>query len=419
MGEGFIVRRGGGGQQTVKPIYNSLTEVGFTSLTLSVTNDSNSIATLYYSVVNNEPGPDQVGTFDTEFAGKETKDITITGLTSGTTYTVYIKAAAVGEFPSETITVSDLTTGQAISATGGTTLEYDSGGKRYRSHTFTSNGTFQVTQLSNMGSTFNQVDYLIIAGGGGGAGGIGGGGGAGGYRTTNGTSGRNSSAEPKITVTNQSYSVTIGNGGSGNFSATGTVNSGGNGGDSSFANIVALGGGGGRGGEGQTTGNNGGSGGGIGYGNNVSGVHGTATAGTTGQGFGGGRVRYASGSGGGGAGQVGFDSWQSLNQTDSGGYGGNGLANILRTGSNETRAGGGGGGARDYNSQRQGLGGAGGGGNGSGRNAANSNILSTPGAINSGGGGGGGVYQTTNNLNRGSNGGSGIVVIRYEIAPSV
>jgi hypothetical protein len=110
MGEGFIVRRGGGGQQTVKPIYNSLTSVDFTSLTLNVTNDSNSIATLYYSVVEPEPGPTTPDTFDTEFAGKETKDITITDLTEGTTYTVYLKAIAVGEFPSETVIVPGLLT---------------------------------------------------------------------------------------------------------------------------------------------------------------------------------------------------------------------------------------------------------------------------------------------------------------------
>jgi hypothetical protein len=171
MGEGFITRRGGGGQQTTKPIYNSF-EASFTSLTLSVTNDSNSVAPIYYSVVNTEPGPDQTNTFETEFQGKETKNITITGLTAGTTYTVYLKAIAIGEFPSETVSVPNLTTGVAMSATGGTTLEYNSGGKRYKSHTFTSNGTFTVTQLSNIGGTFNQLQYLVVAGGGGGGSGI-------------------------------------------------------------------------------------------------------------------------------------------------------------------------------------------------------------------------------------------------------
>jgi hypothetical protein len=101
-------------------------------------------------------------------------------------------------------------------ATGGDVLTYQLDGKWYRSHTFLSNGNFVVSQVGDTAGDRDKVDYLIIAGGGGGGGhtdGRGGGGGAGGYRTTNGTSGANSSAESKVTVSAQSYSVVIGAGG--------------------------------------------------------------------------------------------------------------------------------------------------------------------------------------------------------------
>jgi hypothetical protein len=422
MGEGFIVRRGGGGQQTVKPIYNSLTEVGFTSLTLNVTNDSNSIATLYYSVVQTEPGPTTSDTFDTEFAGKETKDITITGLTGGTTYTVYLKAIAVGEVLSETVIVPNLTTGVAMNATGGTTFEYNltsSPTKRYRSHTFTGNGTFQVTQLSNMGSTFNQVDYLIIAGGGGGGNQHGSGGGAGGYRTTNGTSGGNSAAETKPTVQLTNYTVTVGTGGAGIPGGTGGTY-GFQGNPSSIVgsaiNITTTGGGGGGSwcGTNQAQRHSGGSGGGAHP--CTTGGFVTGGAGIAGQGFKGGDRTTNTGApyvaqGGGGAGGVGVNG---VNLTNSG-DGGPGLANLLRTGSNETRAGGGGGGI--YQSTGQvvtlGFGGSGGGGTG-GVSISESESPGGNGTVNTGSGGGGaGRFQ-----NKGGDGGSGIVIIRYEIAPT-
>jgi hypothetical protein len=416
MGEGFIVRRGGGGQQTAKPIYNSLTSVDFTSLTLNVTNDSNSIATLYYSVVNNEPAPDQANTFDTEFAGKETKDITITGLTAGTTYTVYLKAIAVGEFPSETVIVPNLTTGVAMNATGGTLNTYTSGGKNYRSHTFTGNGTFQVTQLSNMGSTFNQVDYLIVAGGGGGGSTIGGGGGAGGYRTTVGLTGGNAAAEPKVSVTTTSYSIVVGAGGGG---AGGSSSNRGVqaalGLNSSALNITSIGGG--NGASYERVARTGGSGGGGASAGNSGGVSGQA--GTAGQGFGGGNgvSNVGSGSvGAGGGGAAGAGPNGSTNNGSTGAGAGIARTNIIRNGSTAVAyAGGGNGGGHSVGA----LGGKGGPqltvpwqntGNPNGSN----------GTVNTGSGGGGGSYNGNQSPTDrpGGAGGSGIVVIRYEIAPA-
>jgi len=288
-------------------------------------------------------------------------------------------------------------------ATGGATLEYDSGGKRYRSHTFTSNGTFTVTTAGN--GDRNKVDYLIIAGGGGGGTGNisndcgGGGAGAGGYLTTLGPTSGAVANQPKFTVQSQNYGVTVGGGGIGatpsNRGATGV--------NSSVFNIASNGGGGGAGRD--TGGGDGGSGGGqscaIANGGQLG-------FGTSGQGFnGGGGVGTPSGatSGGGGAGQVGF-----TNSNTFSGAGGNGLNNLLRTGSNETRAGGGGGGSGNF-TNRQGAGGAGGGGAGGNRENGVNGTANT-------GGGGGGAGGFANSARRGGNGGSGIVVIRYEIAPN-
>ncbi len=74
---------------------------------------------------------------------------------------------------------------RGITATGGITNDYtDPTGNTYRAHIFTSSGTFAVTDSAR--STFgDNVEYLVVAGGGGGSGsnGISGGAGAGGLRT--------------------------------------------------------------------------------------------------------------------------------------------------------------------------------------------------------------------------------------------
>ena len=274
-----------------------------------------------------------------------------------------------------------------------TASTYSAGGKTYKVHTFETSGTFTVSSLSN-DPLKNEVDYLIIAGGGGSAGGRSAGGGAGGYRTTNGTSGGGSSAENKVAVTAQSYTITVGAGGS--AGASGQKGNLGN--NSSFNSIISIGGGGsGAIFSGQQDGLNGGSGGGgaVFSGPGIGGL------GTTNQGFNGGNGQDSGTTGGprfgggGGAGEAG-ENGIALTNT---GRGGNGLSNTLRTGSAETRAGGGGGGT-NYAAP----GGSGGGGNGTTVSG-----VSNPGQANTGGGGGGTVDV-------GANGGSGIVIIRYEIA---
>lgn len=142
--------------------------------------------------------------------------------------------------------------------------------------------------------------------------------------------------------------------------------------------------GGGAGGPGEEAGYGGGSGGGGASNNWGASGGGTGTTNQGNNGANGGDRNESSGTSGGGGGR---------GAVGSGKNGGNGAANNFRTGSNITYAGGGGG-ASGNTSPSPGTGGTGGGGTGA------------SGGANLGGGGG-----TGNSV---SNGGSGIVVVRYD-----
>ena len=286
-----------------------------------------------------------------------------------------------------------------IEATGGTTTTYEDSGTFYKSHTFNSSGDFVVSAVGN--GDRNEVDYLIIAGGASGGAYRAGGGGAGGYRTTLGTSGGNSTAESKVIVTAQTYGITIGAGGA----TVSGLNRGNNGVNTTALGITSTGGGGGGCYDGNQNGINGASGGGASRTepSQVGEIFGGD--GIAGQGFDGGLGSNDNGGGGGGAGQLGQNAPTS--SLFIGGNGGDGLANILRTGSAETRAGGGGGGTGFTSSALGGAGGTGGGGTGG------SNVSGTSGTVNTGSGGGGGGQSIDVQVS--GAGGSGIVVIRYEV----
>lgn len=307
----------------------------------------------------------------------------------------------------------------SLDATGGTIAYWGP----YKIHIFTTVGTSQFVVSSGSG----EVDYLIVAGGGGGGMDMGGAGGGGGV------------LQGKTTITSQSYNIVVGQkgygapGGSGGYRTDGvgpqpsyhqfTIPAT-NGGNSSAFGLNAIGGGCGGssyyGYSPESAGSNGGSGGGAsGYSDGGTRSGGT---GTVGQGYNGGRGggQYYSG-GGGGAGGKGFDSTYQPN-------GGPGVAcDIL--GSRLYWGGGGGGGA--YSAYNGGNGGIGGGGGGSvgfsvggdglnpgspGGGGGTGTWTNTPGGnagANTGGGGGGGGHYNANN--KGGEGGTGIVVIRYRM----
>ena len=230
-------------------------------------------------------------------------------------------------------------------------------------------------------STYN-VEYLVIAGGG--SGGMGGGG-AGGYKTASGFS---------LTVGN-SYTVTVGAGGS--APANGTT-AGGDGNNSVFSTVTATGGGGGgRFAATAYDGRAGGSGGGGGGLNPFGTPVGAGGLGTSGEGNDGGAGFSGSSGfgGGGGANAVGGTA-----TSNTGGNGGAGTSSSI-SGSSVTRAGGGGG----SGGITRGSGGSGGGGQGGQTSGA------TAGSANTGGGGGG---AWTNSAP--GSGGSGVVILRMATA---
>jgi hypothetical protein len=267
-----------------------------------------------------------------------------------------------------------------------TTVRSGSGGNisyygPYTIHTFTGSATFTP-------SFTGPVEVLVVAGGGAGGGGdVGGGGGAGGllyvssYGVSQGTG----------------ITVTIGAGGAGVQNAS---LAGGNGSNSVFGGLTAIGGGGGAGWT-KGTGNDGGSGGGSTF-------YGTGGKGIPGQGNDGGTGGIAGPPypqcGGGGAGEAGFPHQSST----VAGNGGDGLSYSI-SGFSTYYAGGGGGATEGSpgspsSTGTPGTGGLGGGGNGGSQGAS---TLGTPGVNGLGGGGGGCDPQA------GASGGSGIVIVRY------
>ena len=296
-----------------------------------------------------------------------------------------------------------------ISATGGTVTTSGD----YKIHTFTGDGCFVV---SNAGTGGGGVDYLVVAGGGGGGGpqggGSSGGGGAGGYREgyNPGSYCASPLATSALSVTAQTYPVTVGGGGAqftnGSNSVFSTITSAGGGyGGRSFPNISpGPGGNGGDGGSG---------GGGQGY---TLEVIPNCGAGNTPpvsppQGNPGGSGRFSSSSGcaqaaggGGGAGAAGSSADQPSPTSSNGGDGGNGVTSSIN-GTPTTRAGGGGGGKR-LAPGTSGSGGSGGGGAG----GQGPSTQAVAGTANSGGGGGGAGVEPSN----GAAGGKGIVIIRYK-----
>jgi hypothetical protein len=293
-------------------------------------------------------------------------------------------------------------------ATGGVISDYTDGSTVYRAHIFTSSGTFSVSALGTFGSN---VDVLTVAGGGGGSGGFlgwgpGKGGGAGGVAVA---------TSYPISTSPGSYPISIGAGGVGG--ATGPVSApyphlqGSNGGDTTFTNpspqvITAKGGGGGGGGsttpQPYTVGSPGGSGGGGGW--RQSGSAPEVTGGTatqpsqnpgipnlTNYGFAGGSGDTSTAGGGGSGGGAGGLGNNFVPPALTPNPGGPGLANVYAYGPTNpiTYAAG-------------------------GQTGGPSTGPTIDATYSTGNGGMG--WITNPSPSRGANGGSGIVIVRYQIA---
>ena len=310
--------------------------------------------------------------------------------------------------------ISDLQSATYIAATGGTVTT--SGNDKI--HTFTGDGNFVVSSVGNPAGGGGTVNYLVVAAGGGGGTNSGGGSGAGGYRTN-----FPSPTTGGLSISAQTYPITVGGGGTDGPNCDGVGSQGGN---SIFSTITSTGGGGGGSPtspapekNGQAGGSGGGGGsqhsGGAGNTPPVSPSQGNnGGAGSTGPNCG------STTGGGGGAAAVG-DTGQTPGSapfTNMGACGGAGSPNSISA--SAVYYSGGGGGVRQYTPGAGiavpvgGSGGNGGGGNGGATQAPQGspgtiNVASTNGTANTGGGAGGGASNQT-----GAHGGSGIVIVRYK-----
>jgi hypothetical protein len=280
-------------------------------------------------------------------------------------------------------------------ANGGTVTTLTQNGINYRVHTFNSSGTLSVTKGGD-------VEVLMVAGGGGGGSAAdsfweaGGGGGAGGLIHNTGF--------PVTDGTN--YTVTIGAGGAGGLNQTNTApsNRSGNGNNTTFSTLTAVGGGGGGGAYYAST--TGGSGGGA-----EAWIYGPGSAGTQFQGYNGGAgngMASTNGAGGGGGGAGGPGQNGQAVSPLKGGDGGIGQSFTFVGNTPTYYAGGGGAKTAASGSGPGGVGGLGGGGNGG---VAGGSAVGTSGTANTGGGGGGGLSTSTPT----GSGGSVVVMIRYII----
>ena len=311
-------------------------------------------------------------------------------------------------------------------ATGGIINDYEVSGTFYRAHIFTGSGTFEVTD-----SNLTEVEYLVVAGGGSGDNGSnsGGGGGAGGFRT-NVPGTPHSTTAPFPISSPSSYTVTIG---------AGAAVNGITGGNSIFdfggPNPITSNGGGGGGGS-ADPGSAGGSGGGGGTNADSTTYPGGASTSVTTpspwpgpatQGNAGGSGLHIPGAweGGGGGGGAGAAGENASQPDTTAGRGGKGIQLAIAGPAADTTGFGG----LGHNNQYQWFAGGGGGqgnssapggswdgsaslgvGNYSGGGSGGGAEVNRSGAQGTGGGGGG--APPGGNAGRG---GSGIVVVRYQI----
>ena len=321
-----------------------------------------------------------------------------------------------------------------VAATGGNTVLTNGD---FKTHIFTSPGTFCVSSAGNAQGS-NTVDYLVVAGGGGAGAYNSGGGGGGGFRISNSTGCVPAPtmspliAPAGLSVPATAYPITVGAGGAGAAPPDPNVMT--QGGTSTFSTISSAGGG--LGSPNSANGGDGGSGGGQGgeRPSSATGGSGNTPPVSPPQGQDGGPGGEApngrASGGGGGAGATG-GSARSGDPADGGdGGAGSFIADAVfgptapsygtpgPVSSVRYFSGGGGGGTESAPSIPGGLGSNGDGGAGGGGGAGPGPTTrgnGTAGTVNTGGGGGGASrYNCNATYYNGAAGGSGIVVIRYK-----
>jgi hypothetical protein len=172
------------GTRLAEPTITEINKTG-NSITFTILNNSNVNALISYGLTS---ALETTTTLQLQ-AGQTSSNQTISNLSPGESVSIFAQAKQTN-YSDSTITITSITTALSYTnaAGGNSTLEYNLDGKRYRSHTFTSSGTLTVFAVGDAIDNRDKLEYLVIGGGGGG-GGIntnarGFGGGGGGYRSS-------------------------------------------------------------------------------------------------------------------------------------------------------------------------------------------------------------------------------------------
>lgn len=262
-----------------------------------------------------------------------------------------------------------------LSITGGT-ITYDGD---YKIHTFTSNSSFTISQLSNI---TNDVTVFAVGGGGGGASN-----GSGTHGSGGGGAGQVIESAYPVSSTG-TFNITIGVGATiANYPSIGRQGANTIIQDFGSGTITCIGG----------------------YGGNRNTTIGQLSGGNSGNGFLGGTKTQTTSNGGGGAGST-ADGYAG-SQTPNSGNGGTGYTTTIR-GVSETFAGGGGGGAGAFEIAQEPGYGVAGGGNGGAEETYPDDTFGKDALPNTGSGGGGSGQN--GGSSPGGAGGSGIVILRYK-----
>jgi mucin-19 len=281
------------------------------------------------------------------------------------------------------------TAGNSIKATGGD-IQFDG---TYVYHVFDATSIFVANQPL-------LADVVSVGGGGGG-----------GWNNAGGGGGGELDIARNLSISaNTSTTVTIGAGGS---PATSVGSAGGDGSTTRFSiDVTSLGGGGGGTGDGPGARTGGSGGGGALSNSGAAGTGSNTNSGGTGFAVGGGNG-YGGG-GGGGATTAGGNASSATRTSGAGGVGMS-IASIFSAFNlgNITHLGSGGSGGVWGESNTAFLGTAAPNGGTGAREGTNGNINPVNATANAGGGGGGGAYTGVNSRS-GSNGGSGLVIVRYK-----
>jgi hypothetical protein len=158
MGEGFIVRKGGGGAKVASPTITEI-DASPTSITFTITNNSSETAVIIWEIDDTTPDSNLLELA----AGATSSAITISNLNGLTTYTVYAFATVAGKQQSDTVELGITTT---LIIEQGLIVSYFGASNTIPSGWFLCNGSNSTPNLTDRFIVGAGVTYAVNATGG-------------------------------------------------------------------------------------------------------------------------------------------------------------------------------------------------------------------------------------------------------------